>query len=311
MTLRIFPALIMVAVSCGTLPGRAADSAILKLVMPDAKVVAGVNVDLAKNSTFGQYVLSQFAGQNQQSQELTASIGIDPARDIHELLVASGAAGGHAGLVFARGVFDPARIAAAAAAKGAGAETYRGVTILSDAKKTGGLAFPDSTLAIMGDLANVRAAIDRLSSPAAPPPALLAQVADWSGTTDAWLVSAAPPSALMPQGAAPAGIAAQNPALYQSVQQFAVGVKFGANVQINARAQTDTAQNATSLVAVLQFMANLAQAQAQRNPAADATLKSLLVTADSNIVNLSLTLPEDQAEQLFKSRAAAPRQNKN
>ena len=37
----------------------AADPMLLNLVMPDAKVVAGVNVQQAKGTLFGQYILSQ------------------------------------------------------------------------------------------------------------------------------------------------------------------------------------------------------------------------------------------------------------
>ena len=44
----------LLAVFSGALP--AADPRLLKLVMPDAKVLADVNVDQAKASPFGQYV---------------------------------------------------------------------------------------------------------------------------------------------------------------------------------------------------------------------------------------------------------------
>ena len=37
----------------------AADPQLLNLVMPDAQVMAGVNVEQAKTTPFGQYVLSQ------------------------------------------------------------------------------------------------------------------------------------------------------------------------------------------------------------------------------------------------------------
>ena len=40
--------------------------------MPDAKILAGVNVDQAKASPFGQYVLAQFQAQDQHLQQFTA-----------------------------------------------------------------------------------------------------------------------------------------------------------------------------------------------------------------------------------------------
>ena len=43
----------------GVIAANAADTQLLSMVMPDAKVVAGVNVDSAKASPFGRYVLAQ------------------------------------------------------------------------------------------------------------------------------------------------------------------------------------------------------------------------------------------------------------
>src|SRR5581483_5288170 len=86
----------------------AADSQLLSLVMPDAKVLAGVNVDQAKLTPFGVYVLGQIQTQGAQHlQQLTALTGFDPTQDLQELLMASnGAPGGKSGLVLARGHFD-------------------------------------------------------------------------------------------------------------------------------------------------------------------------------------------------------------
>src|ERR1039458_8813118 len=121
--------------SCGFLPAAAADPQMLNLLMPDAKVVAGVNVQQAMATPFGQYVLSLIAPQDQQIQSLATQIGFDPRRDVSELLVASTGAPAHAGLVLARGNFDPAKIAAAATLAGVKSETYGGVTILEQQPK--------------------------------------------------------------------------------------------------------------------------------------------------------------------------------
>jgi hypothetical protein len=91
-----------------------------------------------------------------------------------------------------------------------------------------------------------------------------------------------------------------------SVQSVSGGVKFGATVNFTAQLQTDTAQNATTLVGVIQFLANMAQLQdASRNPQAAAALQSLAVSASGNTVNISLSLPEDQFQQLVHPQAAA------
>src|SRR3954454_11692124 len=148
----------------GILPAKAADSQLLNLVMPDAKVLAGVNVDQAKTTPMGQYVLTQVQAQNnQQLREVSTLTGFDPTRDVSEVLVAtSGGANQQSGLFLARGVFNVEKIKAAAALKGGATTTvYKGVTIFSDAKMTGGIGFLSSNIVVGGDMANVKAAIDR------------------------------------------------------------------------------------------------------------------------------------------------------
>ena len=60
--------------------------------MPDAKVLAGVNVAQAKSSPFGQYVLSQISANDPGLQQLASVTGFDPRQDLCEVLVASNGA---------------------------------------------------------------------------------------------------------------------------------------------------------------------------------------------------------------------------
>jgi len=310
MNARILSATALAALFCVALPAKAADAQILTLVMPDAKVVAGVNVQQALATPFGQYVLSLIAPQNQQTQALATLIGFDPRQDVRELLVASAGAtapaaaagsAAHSGVAFARGTFDPAKIAAAAALAGAKSETYGGLTILEDATLVGGIAFVDATLAVSGDVASVKAAIDRLSAPTTLPAPLLAQINQWSSTQDAWVVDAAPLASLTPPSGAPRLPGLAQGAALQSIQQAVAGVKFGATVVVTAQAQADTPQDATALAGLLQLAVNLAQAQtSQQNPQAGLLLKSLTATAQGNTLNVTLSVPQDQIQQLVK-----------
>src|SRR5947208_5022303 len=103
----------------------AADPMLLNLLMPGAKIVAGINVDQAKRTQFGQYVLDQMQTADAHMQELVALTGFDPRRDVRELLVATDgtiSADGtpsKTGLALARGTFDVARIIGAATQHGA------------------------------------------------------------------------------------------------------------------------------------------------------------------------------------------------
>ena len=311
MNARTYAAAALAAMCFGTLPAWGADPGLMKYVMPDAKVVAGANVDSAKASPFGQYVLSQIAPSDSEIQKLQAMLGLDPRRDVKELLVASTVAG-PGGLVLARGFFDVPKITAAATAAGAISEAYQGTAILEDPKQKQGVAFPDGTTAVAGDIATVKAALDRAKVAAPLPAGVTGPVNYWSGTQDAWVVALVPPNTLkMPVGAPSMPNLTQQTA-FQAVQQAAAGVKYGTNVVLTVQAQTDTAQNATSMAGVVQLLVNLGQAQAQSaqngsaQQAAD-LLKSLVVKADGNLVNLTLSLPEPQFEQLLHPKRTTVR----
>src|SRR6266571_4122023 len=86
---------------------QAADPQLLKLVMPDAKVVSGVDVDRVKATAFGQFLLTQFPAGDSGFKEFVAATGFDPLSDIHEILMASPAdPQAKSGLLLVRGRFD-------------------------------------------------------------------------------------------------------------------------------------------------------------------------------------------------------------
>ena len=304
MKAQIFATATLFAVFSVALP--AADPRLLNLVMPDATVLAGVNVDQAKASPFGQYVLTTLLpSQAQQLQQIAALTGFDPRQDLHEMLFASaGAPGNKTGLALALGAFDTVKIAAAAQSAGEVVETYGGVAIVEDPKNQNGFAFLDSTLVVAGDLANVKAAIDRRSGGPAIPASLAAQVNQLSSTEDAWAISTVPPATLKPPAAAPPDL---GPGLQNALQKIVSaggGVKFGAMVVVTGQAQAATPQDASTLGGVVQLLVSMAQLQAAKHPEAAALAQSLVVTTQGSTVKVTLSLPEDQIQQLVKPQAA-------
>jgi hypothetical protein len=301
------------AFSCaGVLPARAADPQLVALLMPDAIVVAGVNVDQAKATPFGQYVLNQIAaGQNSELSDLTSRTGFDPTRDVHELLVGSNSTANHNGLCVARGSFDPAKITAAATSNGGTTETYNGTTIIEDTNQTHGVAFLSSSIVVAGDLADVKAAIDRQKNPAPIPSSLAVQINQWSTSQDAWGITNAPLSSLHPAPGAPSlpGLNGGQ-GTFQAVQSAAGGVKFGNSVVVTGLAKADTQQNAQTLADTVKLLASLAQMQASNDPNLASLVQSLQVSASGTSVNLSLSLPEDQFEQILKSKPSAHKPRK-
>jgi hypothetical protein len=282
----------------------AADPILLNLVSPDAKVVAGVNVEQAKGTQFGQYVLNQMQTNDAALQQLVTLTGFDPRRDVRELLVSSdGNPQGHTGLALARGSFDVAKITGLAAQHGAVTEVYGNTTIIEDPKQEGGLAFLNSTTVAAGDIASVKGAIDRQTMAQPLAAAILLKINQWSTSQDAWGITTVPPSTLAP----PRAGGQNNPMMgaAQSVLSAGGGVKFGANVVFSGEATCDTAQNAQTLADLTKLMVNIAQMQAGSDPNAAALVKSVSVTVAGNVVKASASLPQDLFIQMIGSKGPA------
>jgi hypothetical protein len=261
-----------------------------------------VNVDQAKATPFGQYVLVQIQSESQHLQQLATLTGFDPTRDLHELLIASnGAQPKASSLVLARGNFDPGKIQAAAVGGGATTQPYGGTTLILDPKGGNAVAFlSNGTIAIAGDVVSVKGALDRQTAPATIDAGLSVQVGQLSTTEDAWGVSEIPPPAM----AVPPGAGGNTPPIpvtaFQKITQASGGVKFADPIVVTANAQATSANDAGSIAGVLQFLANLGQMQGQQNPQAAAILKSLVVTSNGNTVQISLSISEAQAETAFQ-----------
>jgi hypothetical protein len=237
-------------------------------------------------------------------QQLIALTGFDPTRDVHELLAATDATPGSktpTGLALARGNFDTATITALATSKGAATEVHSGVTIIEDPKKMAGIAFINSTLVMAGDIASVKAAIDRPSSGLALPTAVVTLVNQWSASEDAWVVTTVPPFSLAPSGALGGNAAG----VLQQIQQAAGGVKFGNSVVGTAAIQADNAADATQLGNTIQFLVNLAQMQSQSNPQMPNLAQAVAIGAQGATVTVTVTLPQAQFEQLFQQQKKA------
>jgi hypothetical protein len=305
MTLRVVRPLFAALIFAGLL--SAADPQLMNLLMPNAKVVAGVNVEQAKNSPFGLFLLSRVQNGDPGLAKLTAATGFDPRRDLTEVLMATLGQPGQQGLVLARGTFDSQQILNAATSAGHNVEAYNGVSILTgqDEKLTHALAFLGDSVAIAGDLDNVKAAIDRRSNNSSQiDPALAAIVQQLSGSQDAWSVSMVPIAALTNGKLPDTNLNGMlNSDVLKAIQQTSGGIKFGANIQISAEAVANSSQNATALADVIHFLGNMVQANAPAASAAAITslVQSLSVQTDGNTVKLALAIPEQQLESLVNS----------
>jgi hypothetical protein len=298
----------------------AADPALLGLVMPDAKVVTGIEVSQSQASPFGQYVLSQIQlGAN--FDKITAAIGFDPRRDLQEVIAATATADASqatsqapSGLVLGRGTFQPAKISTAALLAGATSSTYKGFEILANAGgagKNGGVVFLDNTTVATGDLTSLKAVIDRRVAGVVFSGPLAQKAAGAGAANDAWFATATPSTFLAGKlpGAGANGLNPMN--LLQSVVETSGGVKFApAGATASVEAVTNTSQDAQALADVLKFLTSMVQMNRNNNPAsgrAASLADAATVTASGPVMKLTVSLPEQQLEQLLMPAQGAPK----
>ena len=285
----------------------AVDPGLLALVTPDAKALVGVQVAQTQASTFGQYLISQIPND---TNKVMAVIGFDPRRDLQEILAASGDNPG-AGVVLGRGNFQPAKIAAAASLAGAVTSNYRGFEILSggganDGGKAGSLVFLDASTMAIGDTAAVKAVIDRRAAATVFSGVLADRAKQISASNDIWFASLTPPSGII-GGTAANGQANPVQSMLQSALQASGGIKFNAEaVTVSAEVLARSAQDAQSMVDVLRFGASMIQMNRNKGGGASnaaSLLDSATFSTAGAVARITLSLPEQQIEQLFMPSA--------
>jgi hypothetical protein len=296
----------------------AADPTLLQMVMPDAQVVAGLQVDSAKSSLFGQYVLGHFSVNDTKLSDFTSETGFDPRRDVTEIVVGSNWMQNSADnrwIVAAHGTFNVTKISTAVQANGGTPGLYQGLTLLTfsagSKSQDTAIAFLDPSTALLGDLTSVKAAIDRKKANLGTDVAVLTKAQTASSGKDFWFVTLVPLSnfsSSIPVFGGSNGAAAGN--LFAAINQASGGIRFGDTITITAEAVTRSDKDAQALVDVLKFLAGLVQLNRQSNPTAGQVatlLDTMQATASGNVTNVSLAILEGQLEQLLNGLHAQPK----
>jgi hypothetical protein len=286
----------------------AVDPALLALIPPGAKLVAGVRLDQARSSEFGQYVLNHMNTEDERFQEVIEQTGFDPRRDIDELVFASSGPGSDNAqpkfVVLARGNFDQNRIEAKVKAKGATVQKYEGVHVIVDGQKNhagAGFAFLDGGIAVMADPATLRQIIAGRANPAALDPALQDQVLKASADNDAWFTSSMPGPYLASRMQQETKQPMQHAQALQSILQTSGGVHFGEVVQFSLDASTRSPQDAVSLADVLRLGGSMVQMQRQSDPRAAivaSAVDKMTITNSGPTLHASFSIPEKNLEEL-------------
>ena len=133
------------------------DNVLMQMVPPNSVSLFGAQMDQLKTTPLYQKLVAQ--QKLTQLDEFSANTNFDPRRDVRELLVAS-TPGKNSGVLLARGNFR-VKQDAINSAKDLHRVLYKGYTLWTDTAQAAGFCVLDSTLAIAGPIASMRAALDQ------------------------------------------------------------------------------------------------------------------------------------------------------
>jgi hypothetical protein len=299
---------------------------LFSFLMTDAQLVAGANVASAKNSPFGQFVLSQIPMGQKYLQGFETETGINPLADFSDVVAAwNGAPNASAQwLIAAHGDFSSSieTIEVNAMKNGATITRLPGVDLLSmappgmnspEANICMGL-FTDGFTDLIGDCTSVQAAVQFGASSPGPGSSVAMQARELRAQEDIYFASVVPLSQLssvLPSGNAASGSPLSGvlkSKLLLAIQEISGGVKFpsaaqGSGAQFSAALAMDSPQDATSLLNVLNFLVGFRKMNTGSVPVAG-SLTALLGGLESSVsgstLNVSLNVPESSLEQLFQ-----------
>jgi hypothetical protein len=290
----------------------AADAGLLALIPSNAKVVSSIDVQQARNSPFGQFLLNKVNSDGNGFDKMVQETGFDPRRDLQSFVFASpGPAPNKTQsgfVVVARGNFDPQLIRKQILSHGGAVQSISGVDVYVSSKQQQqqtAFAFPDVGLAVFGDLASVQQVIANRTNPSVLDANLQTLISKVSANNDAWFASILSGDYLTQHlnEATNQQVKSQAQAL-QSVRQAAGGIQFGDPVQFTFDAVTRSAQDATSLTDVVRFMASFVQMQRQNDPHLQvlaSALDGMVLNASGSNFHANLAIPEKSMEQLADS----------
>src|SRR5258708_2724213 len=103
---------ILLAASISAVSAFSADQALLNMVMPDARVIAGIDIERARSTSLGKKMIASMNFNEGDMAKFSTATGFDPRRDLREVIFASTDVNGskNNGLMVVRGVFDLTKI---------------------------------------------------------------------------------------------------------------------------------------------------------------------------------------------------------
>jgi hypothetical protein len=272
----------LLLLACAAVPAYCVDTNdLLALLPPDANIVIGAHIHGVLDSTLAKGIVSQMHINSEELPKIVPVFGFDPLTDLDEVVFASSEdVQNPPMLVVARGKFDLAHLTT----KG---KLYHGVRLIVTVTKEeeSGFAFVDATTVMMGDLAQVKAAIDRRNVKRTNDQVRWAQLAAYRDKYELWGF-ADRPSGLVKR--LPAYTAA--PTL-DAINRIQFGVAMAKGLEITAELHPRSGEDVAQLTDSLKLVETMMKAA---RPSLDDGTKIGIETSDDGTMRLTVAISEQQ-----------------
>ena len=230
------------------------DPALAKLIPPDTNLLGVVDLARLRGTAVYQQHLAPMVAR--ELDELTRRTGVDPNRDVDQVLLASD---GRNFVTLVRGRFNPGDAASRMQAGGATRTSYAGVDVFGQGGNA--IAFPDPATAVAGGGAEVRSVLEQRRNGAGGIPAPLQPVVnDIPSKDQIWAALA---------GGVPAFPAEGNlrnlAELARSVDRASAGLDLQSGLDLQARADCRSDEDARRVHDALRGFIALARMSAPAN----------------------------------------------
>ena len=300
------------------LPGLAcaADPAMLDLVMPDARMVMEIDIGKIMASPIGKTISTEVKAEFEKSkaqwqQQMAGLSGFDFTQLSDVVIAAAGAGKDAPALVIVRGSFGPAVMDSLKAA-GATLTELQGVPVLTNAgQNKSTIAFLDGAIAVLGQAADVAAAIGRRGNGAVLPAALAAKVQKFNGHYDIWMATVGPfplppkaPAAKASAGGAGAA-AVQAAQWIERLESIDGGGRFSPDFELSIEIIARTEKDAAGMAEGLRWLEGAVQLSQAKNPGNKNISEYLKFAVSGKRIDFALHVPEAEMRAALQQRRAA------
>lgn len=293
-------------------PARAAVGPLPAEALPllsDARFVMGLDVQRFAVSGFHRHYATDVSARPEAFRELEAKTGLDPERDIDQIVVAGAAPGDGRGVALVVGRFDRARIARAIETerKDVSWKNHDGTTVYvfrEGSRSPGALAFLDDRSILLGAERAVVGTISRYSEARAPANAVIAELLGRvkPGSTF-WMVGDQALLESLPKSM-PGGGASSPSITLPALKSLVVNGDLDPVVALTVTGDALDATAAKNLADIVRGFVGLASLQASQKPELAQLSSAVTVSTEASRVLVNARLPYDLLDALAPRKPA-------